>query len=265
MSGSEQSPALEAQNVEKAAAAAMDCIDALASSLREIRSLANPQDPESLQIVQRARRRIARAASASTGHMWILPHLSRLRLGRPFVLGPERYPSAIHAAFEWCRDIAKSLEPAPEGMDPESARALCEALATPSGDPPFAIDDAAALVHLQAVDTVTPEDDFHAIAIEIGQEKDALLLGLGPHDGEIGGFDAGSAETALDLDPTDKKILRHLQKASGRLLTPVIATALSLNVKSIGNNLARMRRLGLIENRPRRGYVVTPLGRKTQV
>lgn len=62
------------------------------------------------------------------------------------------------------------------------------------------------------------------------------------------------------FDPTDLAILKHLKKQTQRLNTLQIATQAKLNSNSIGDNLSKLRRLGLIENPGRQGYLITQKG-----
>ena len=67
----------------------------------------------------------------------------------------------------------------------------------------------------------------------------------------------------LQLEPTDLIILSHLRKRpTERSITSEIARQLHLKEKSIGKNLAKLGRAGLIDNAPRFGYRITPLGER---
>ncbi len=77
------------------------------------------------------------------------------------------------------------------------------------------------------------------------------------------GSNGRGASMPLVLDPTDKLVLQLLAVNKGeRLDTPSIADRLDLNVKSIGKNLAKLGKAGLIENKPRLGYAITESGSK---
>lgn len=65
----------------------------------------------------------------------------------------------------------------------------------------------------------------------------------------------------LSLDVTDETILRLLANEEARLTTRVIAERLHRDAKSIGKNLSKLRKSGLVENRPRHGYRITDRGR----
>lgn len=67
----------------------------------------------------------------------------------------------------------------------------------------------------------------------------------------------------IRLDPTDEKILGYLKKrglCAGRLLGSEIANCLHLNIQSIGKNLRKLISLELIDNKPRKGYLITKKG-----
>ena len=74
----------------------------------------------------------------------------------------------------------------------------------------------------------------------------------------------GSLLIGIQLDPTDELILRRLHAAGGQAhVTSAIARALQLNSKTIGKNLARLSKLGLLANSRRgsaRGYRLTLRG-----
>ncbi len=64
----------------------------------------------------------------------------------------------------------------------------------------------------------------------------------------------------VQFDPTDLAILKWLKKQNQRFKTSHIAIGAGLNPGSIGDNLAKLRRLELIENPGRSGYLITPKG-----
>lgn len=95
-------------------------------------------------------------------------------------------------------------------------------------------------------------------------ESQGVSLHLTPNDAAGTPLDEpGEVTVDLQLEPTDSLILSHLRRRpTERLITSDIANQLRLKEKSIGKNLAKLVRAGLIDNVRRFGYRITSFGER---
>ncbi|MFO1077987.1 MAG: hypothetical protein U1E73_09735 [Planctomycetota bacterium] len=95
------------------------------------------------------------------------------------------------------------------------------------------------------------------VAEKPGQQVD--VPGVGPSTDDPGAF--APVMVPVKLDPTDETILKLLAETPRvRVLTSQVAQRLRREPKSIGKNLSKLCLARLIQNTPRRGYLITEMG-----